>query len=167
MEPLYIIEATTTKKDFQKQYFYVNKTVLLIMRIWFTILTVYGLYVFIYLQHVKNFILLLFSCLFLIYAFFYPRYIGHKWEKRTRYKYNQDYLTFRTEFYEDHFRSINIESNSTNDTSYNKIKRIVETKSEIIIILQHKIDDYFIFKSVCANSQELLSFLSSKVGSAL
>lgn len=164
MEPLYIIKSTATKKDIQRQYLHVYKTVLLVLRIWFSILTLYGLYVFIYLQHSNKLILLLFSSLLLIYAFFYPMYISQKWEKRTKTKYNQDYLTFHTEFYEDYFRSINKESNSTKDTSYNKIKRIVQTKSDIILIMQHKIDDSFIHKSDCGNYQELFSFLSSKVG---
>lgn len=160
-EPLYIINDIATKKDVQFQITYVYKATLVVMRIIFCILTIFELYI--YLRGAKNFIFLVISLVGLILFFFYPMYIGYKWEKRVIYKYNQNYLTFHTEFYEDYFRYTNIETKSVTDTSYNKIKCIVETKSEIILTMQYKIDDYFIHKRDCVNYSDFRSFLYSKI----
>lgn len=160
-EPLYIINDIATKKDAQLQITHVYKATLVVMRILFCILTIFELYI--YLRGAKNFILLVISFIVLIFSFFYPMYLGYKWEKRVIYKHNQNYLTFHTEFYEDYFRCINIETKSITETSYNKIKCIVETKSEIILTMQYKIDDYFIHKKDCVNNPNFRSFLYSKI----
>lgn len=160
-EPLYIINDMATKKDAQFQYTYTYKATLVMMRILFCILTIFELYI--YFRGAKNFIFLVISFVALIFSFFYPMYLGYKWEKRVLYKYNQNYLTFRTEFYENYFRYTNLETKSVTETSYNKIKCIVETKSEIILIMQYKIDNYFIHKRDCVNYPDLRNFLYSKI----